>query len=75
MGYLTVFIYEVMHETVCVKYRNETDRDDPNRIQNISRDLRIEHDNSLQQLVARWNPGVESSIVGSMRLSSDSCSC
>lgn len=68
MGYLTLFIYEVMHEMVCIKYRSETDGDDPKRISISSREIRNQHNTTLRHLVGFWKPEVGESTVGAMKV-------
>lgn len=68
MGYLTLFIYEVMYEKVCLKHRAETAGDDPSRIMVDLGVIRKEHTNTLAQLVARWKPKVGPDTVSTMKV-------
>jgi hypothetical protein len=68
MGYLTLFMYEVMHEKVCLKYRAETAGEDPSRIMVDLNVIRNEHTNTLTQLVARWKPKVGPETVSGMKV-------
>lgn len=70
MGYLTLFLYEVMHEMVCIRYRAETDGgSDPKRMLLTTADIKNEHNNTLRCLLDHWKPNVGDSTCRSMKVS------
>jgi hypothetical protein len=71
MGYLTLFIYKVMHEMVCIKYRIATDGADPKRISMSSREIQNQHNTTLRHLVEFWKPTVKESTVCAMKVIPD----
>jgi len=68
IGFLTLFVYEVMHEMICVKYRDETDGSDPKRILLSTAEIRNEHNNTLQRLLVNWKPTAGASTVSAMKV-------
>ena len=68
MGYLTLFIYETMHESVAKRFRNATDGVDPDRVRRSNREVTADHHETLVRLVNAWKSGIESSTVTAMKV-------
>ena len=70
MGYLTLFMYEVMHESVTMRFRADIDGDDPAKIRQSPRAVLAKHQQTLIRLVSDWKPGTEKSTVTAMKVTS-----